>query len=66
MIEVLDGLPEGVVGVEAVGEVERARLRDRPDPGVRGRTRAQHAPVHVVFVAGERFEGFEAATWAAG
>ncbi len=29
MIEVLEGMPDGVVEVEAVGEVTAERLRDR-------------------------------------
>ena len=57
MIEVLDGLPEGVVGVEAVGEVSAHDYETVLIP-VFEAARAQHAQVHVVFVAGERFEGF--------
>ena len=57
MIEVLEDMPDGVVGVEAVGEVtaddyERVMI-PAFDTG-----RAAHDPLNVVFVAGARFTGF--------
>ena len=60
MIEVLEDMPAGVVGVEAVGEVtaddyERV-LIPTFDAG-----RAAHDPLNVVFVAGARFTGFAGA-----
>jgi len=63
MIELLPGLPEGVVGVEAVGEVTAHDYETILIPTFEA-ARARHEPVHVVFVAGERFERFAAgALW---
>lgn len=63
MIEVLDGMPDGVVGVEAVGEVSALDYETVLIPTFEA-ARAQHEHVRVVFVAGERFEGFAAgALW---
>ena len=63
MIEVLEDMPDGVVGVEAIGEVTsddyEKVLIPTFDAG-----RAQHDPVNVVFVARPRFTGFSSgALW---
>jgi hypothetical protein len=63
MIEVLEDMPDGVVGVEVVGEVTaqdyETVLIPTFDAG-----RARHDPLNVVFVAGDRFTGFSAgALW---
>jgi hypothetical protein len=57
MIEVLEDLPEGVVGVEAVGEVTASDYETVLIP-VFEAARREHEQVRVVFVAGERFTGF--------
>jgi hypothetical protein len=63
VIEVLDGMPDGVVGVEAVGEVTAHDYETVLIPTFDA-ARAQPDPVRVVFVAGDRFEGFAAgALW---
>ena len=63
MIELLTGLPDRVVGVEAVGEVSAHDYETVLIPAFEA-ARAQHDKVRVVFVAGERFEGFAAgALW---
>ena len=57
MIEVLEGLPDGVVGVEAVGEVTADNYETVLIPLFdAARAKAEHVPV--LFVAGERFTGF--------
>ena len=63
MIELLQDLPDGVVGVEAVGEVTPDDYETVLIPTFEA-ARAQHDEVRVVFVAGDRFEGFAAgALW---
>ncbi len=63
MIELLEGMPDGVVGVEAVGEVTASDYETVLIPAFDA-ARAEHEHVRVVFVAGERFEGFAAgALW---
>jgi hypothetical protein len=57
VIEVLEGMPDGVVGVEAVGEVtaddDENVLIPTSEAG-----RFVHDHLNVVFVAGARFTGF--------
>ncbi len=63
MIELLEGMPEGVVGIEAVGEVSAHDYETVLIPAFEA-ARTGHEHVRVVFVAGERFEGFAAgALW---
>jgi SpoIIAA-like len=63
MIELLQGLPDGVVGVEAVGEVTAHDYETVLIPAFDA-ARAGHDKVNVVFVVGERFTGFAAgALW---
>jgi hypothetical protein len=57
MIEVLEDMPEGVVGVEAVGEVTASDYETVLIPTFET-GRAAHDHLNVVFVAGERFTGF--------
>src|SRR4051812_41163789 len=57
MIEVLDGMPEGVVGVEAVGELTADDYEKVLIPTFEA-GRAAHDHLNVVFVVGERFTGF--------
>ncbi len=63
MIEVLEGMPGGVVGVEAVGTVTADDYEQVLIPTFDA-GRAAHDPVNVVFVAGPRFDGFSSgALW---
>jgi hypothetical protein len=63
MIEVLGDMPDGVLGVEAIGEVSADDYANVLIP-LFDSARAAHHPVHVVFVAGERFTGFSSgALW---
>ena len=63
MIEVLEDMPEGVVGVEAVGEVTADDYETVLIPTFEA-GRAAHDHLNVVFVAGERFTGFSSgAMW---
>ena len=63
MIEVLDDLPDGVVGVRAVGEISAQDYETVLIPTL-DTARARHDTVNVVFVADDRFDGFAAgALW---
>jgi hypothetical protein len=63
MIELMQGLPDGVVGFEAVGEVTARDYEEILTPAFEA-ARAEHEHVRVVFVVGERFEGFSSgALW---
>ncbi len=63
MIEVLDGMPDGVVGVEAIGEVTADDYEQVLIPAFDA-GRAAHDPVSVVFLVGDRFTGFSSgALW---
>jgi hypothetical protein len=63
MIEVLADMPDGVVGVEAVGEVTADDYERVLIPAF-DTARAVHDPLNVVFVAGDRFTGFSSgALW---
>jgi len=60
MIELLTGLPEGVVGIEAVGHVEADDYTNVVEPAVRAAL--QHSDkVRLLYVLGEGFEGYSAA-----
>lgn len=60
MIELLAGLPEGVVGIVAVGHVEAEDYTDVVEPAVRAAL--QHSDrVSLLYVLGEGFEGYTAA-----
>jgi hypothetical protein len=64
VIEVLDGMPDGVVGVEAVGQVTAHDYETVLIPTFEA-ARTQYDRVRVVFVAAsDRFDGFAAgALW---
>jgi len=59
MIEPLDGLPDGVIGFEAVGEVRAADYSDVLIPAVDAAAAA--GGVRLVYVLGEKFTGYSAA-----
>lgn len=57
MIKVLENMPEGVVGLEAVGTVHSDDYKDVLVPAVDAAVAAGHK-VRMVFVCGSGFEGF--------
>ena len=57
MIRLLDGLPDGVIGFEAVGEVEAADYESVLDPAVAASVAANHK-IRLLYVLGEEFEGY--------
>src|SRR5262245_1178854 len=62
MIEPLTGLPEGVIGFEAVGEVHSSDYTDVLVPAIE--QAAKDGDIRLVYVFGERFGGYSAgATW---
>jgi hypothetical protein len=62
MIEALTGLPPGVIGFEAVGEVHADDYRDVLLPAIDAA--AETGEVRLVFVLGDRFDGYSmGAAW---
>jgi hypothetical protein len=60
MLEPITGLPDGVIGFEAVGEVRSDDYTDTLIPAIE----ALDGPVRLVYVLGDRFTGYSAgATW---
>lgn len=60
MIRLLTDLPEGVVGIEAVGHVEADDYTTIVEPAVRAALE-HSAKVRLLYVLGEEFEGYSAA-----
>jgi hypothetical protein len=60
MIELIEGLPAGVVGLDAEGEVTADDYESVAMPAIE-RARAQGDKVRLLFVLGERFTGYTAA-----
>jgi len=60
MIELLTGLPDGVVGIEAVGHVEAGDYTRVLEPAVRTALEGSEK-IRLLYVLGERFEGYSAA-----
>lgn len=58
MIELMQGLPDGVVGIEAVGKVTSDDY-DAVTPAIE-RALAAHEKIRLIHVLGERFTGFAA------
>ena len=56
MIRVLDGLPENVLGVEAIGKVTDEDYETVLAPAVAEKL-AAHDPIRCVYVLGDDFEG---------
>jgi SpoIIAA-like len=60
LIQLLTGLPQGIVGIEAVGHVEADDYTNVVEPAVRAAL--QHSDkVRLLYVLGEGFEGYSAA-----
>jgi hypothetical protein len=61
MLEPLSGLPDGVIGFEAVGEVHASDYDTTLRPAV---DEAARSGVRLVYVLGDRFEGYSGgAAW---
>lgn len=62
MLEPLSGLPDGVIGFEAVGRVEASDYADVLRPAIE--RAAATGGLRFVYVLGDRFEGYSAgASW---
>ena len=59
MIELIEGLPDAVVGLEAVGEVESADYKTIAAPEVK-RALERHPKIRLIHVLDERFTGYTA------
>ncbi len=59
MIELIEGLPDGVVGLEAVGEVTSRDYSSVAIPAVEDAL-SRHKKISLLHVLGERFTGYEA------
>ena len=59
MIELIEGLPDGVVGLEGVGEVTADDYSSVAYPAVEDAL-ARHKKISLLHVLGERFTGYEA------
>ena len=57
MIELIDGLPDGVVGLEAVGKVESADYEAIAAPAVK-HALERHPKIRLIHVLDDRFTGY--------
>lgn len=63
MIELIDGLPDAVVGFEAIGEVGSADYEAIAAPAVK-HALERHSKIRLIHVLDDRFTGFTAGgTW---
>ena len=60
MIELLQGLPDNVVGFEAVGEVTAEDYTKILDPAIKAALE-RHEKIRVLYILGERFTGYSGA-----
>ena len=59
MIELIEGLPDGVVGFQAVGEVDSADYKTTATPAVK-HALERHSKIRLIHVLDDRFTGFTA------
>ena len=59
MIELIEGLPDAVVGLEAVGKVESADYKTIAAPEVK-RALERHPKIRLIHVLDDRFTGYTA------
>jgi len=59
MIRVIEGLPETVLGIEAVGRVEASDYETVLDPAVEAHL-GRNEKLRLLYVLGEEFEGYAA------
>ena len=63
MLKLIEGLPQGAVGVEAVGRLSANDYRQVLDPAIT-RAMEQTGRIRILIVFGDAFEGFDAgAAW---
>ena len=63
MLKLIAGLPDNVIGVEAVGEVEDDDYEDVLDPEIEQRLE-RHEKIRLLYVMGDQFTKFEGdAAW---
>jgi hypothetical protein len=63
MLELLPGLPDQVLGIKAIGEVEDDDYDDVLVPAIEDRL-TRHEKIRLLYVLGPEFEGYEAdAMW---
>lgn len=60
MLELIPGLPDDVIGIEAVGKVGAADYREVLDPAAAAAMEA-HGKVRLLYLLGNRYEGYTAA-----
>lgn len=61
--QLLDNLPDNVVGVRAIGEIEDDDYEDVLDPAIEA-ARARHDKIRLLYVLGPEFTGFDSgAMW---
>ncbi len=58
MLEVLPGLPDNVLGIKAIGEVEEDDYEDVLVPAIEDRL-SRHDKIRLLYVLGPEFEGYE-------
>jgi hypothetical protein len=58
MLELIEGLPDGVVGVRAVGEVDDDDYEDVLEPAIAAALEG-HDKIRFLYVLGEEFSGYE-------
>lgn len=58
MIRIMDGMPEGVLGLKAIDDVEKEDYRDVVVPAVEAAL-ADHGKVRLVYVLGPEFDEYE-------
>ena len=59
MIELIKGLPDGVVGIQAVGEVDSADYKTTAAPEVK-HALERHPKIRLIHVLDDRFTGYTA------
>ena len=59
MIELIKGLPDGVVGIQAIGEVDSADYKTTATPEVR-HALERHPKIRLIHVLDDRFTGYTA------
>jgi hypothetical protein len=60
MLKLIPGLPDDVVGIEAVGKVEAADYREVLDPAAAAAIKA-HGKVRLLYLLGDGYDGYTAA-----
>lgn len=58
MLEILPGLPDNVLGIKAVGEVEEDDYDDVLEPAIDDRL-SRHEKIRLLYILGPEFEGYD-------